>query len=99
MLVHPGSITPNQVTAKYITAACWHYSGRSISTPVASCTVSRPYILGKVAFNKIQIALAYVGRLVILNTYVKEVTMLRVCLLYTSPSPRDGLLSRMPSSA
>ena len=25
------------------------------------------------------------------NTYI--------CLLYTSPSPRDGLLSRMPSSA
>ena len=24
---------------------------------------------------------------------------LRNCLLYTSPSPRDGLLSRMPSSA
>ena len=23
----------------------------------------------------------------------------KVCLLYTSPSPRDGLLSRMPSSA
>ena len=23
----------------------------------------------------------------------------RCCLLYTSPSPRDGLLSRMPSSA
>ena len=23
----------------------------------------------------------------------------RGCLLYTSPSPRDGLLSRMPSSA
>src|SRR5664279_3472231 len=28
--------------------------------------------------------------------YIKEI---RVCLLYTSPSPRDGLLSRMPSSA
>ena len=26
-------------------------------------------------------------------------TGLKVCLLYTSPSPRDGLLSRMPSSA
>ena len=25
--------------------------------------------------------------------------LFRVCLLYTSPSPRDGLLSRMPSSA
>ena len=24
---------------------------------------------------------------------------LLLCLLYTSPSPRDGLLSRMPSSA
>ena len=23
----------------------------------------------------------------------------KLCLLYTSPSPRDGLLSRMPSSA
>ena len=25
--------------------------------------------------------------------------MNEACLLYTSPSPRDGLLSRMPSSA
>ena len=25
--------------------------------------------------------------------------IIRYCLLYTSPSPRDGLLSRMPSSA
>ena len=25
--------------------------------------------------------------------------VLETCLLYTSPSPRDGLLSRMPSSA
>ena len=24
---------------------------------------------------------------------------LKICLLYTSPSPRDGLLPRMPSSA
>ena len=27
------------------------------------------------------------------------VSELSSCLLYTSPSPRDGLLSRMPSSA
>ena len=27
------------------------------------------------------------------------VARLEDCLLYTSPSPRDGLLSRMPSSA
>ena len=30
---------------------------------------------------------------------VKGVESHMVCLLYTSPSPRDGLLSRMPSSA
>ena len=29
----------------------------------------------------------------------KQVEMVKTCLLYTSPSPRDGLLSRMPSSA
>ena len=27
------------------------------------------------------------------------IDLLDICLLYTSPSPRDGLLSRMPSSA
>ena len=30
---------------------------------------------------------------------VKVTSGYRSCLLYTSPSPRDGLLSRMPSSA
>ena len=30
------------------------------------------------------------------NAHIREVAD---CLLYTSPSPRDGLLSRMPSSA
>ena len=29
----------------------------------------------------------------------KDKVWLYTCLLYTSPSPRDGLLSRMPSSA
>ena len=30
---------------------------------------------------------------------IKEEGKVTSCLLYTSPSPRDGLLSRMPSSA
>ena len=30
---------------------------------------------------------------------VKFANQISPCLLYTSPSPRDGLLSRMPSSA
>ena len=29
----------------------------------------------------------------------KDTRLSGYCLLYTSPSPRDGLLSRMPSSA
>ena len=33
-------------------------------------------------------------------TDIQETILLNIrCLLYTSPSPRDGLLSRMPSSA
>ena len=35
-----------------------------------------------------------------LDAYYKFLSeQLQTCLLYTSPSPRDGLLSRMPSSA
>ena len=39
--------------------------------------------------------------LLILLKYItnKQIHAFRSCLLYTSPSPRDGLLSRMPSSA
>ena len=33
------------------------------------------------------------------ETILDEYFMITGCLLYTSPSPRDGLLSRMPSSA
>ena len=32
-------------------------------------------------------------------TYLLQKEEYKYCLLYTSPSPRDGLLSRMPSSA
>ena len=36
---------------------------------------------------------------VVLEKYFHTMPKSKVCLLYTSPSPRDGLLSRMPSSA
>ena len=37
----------------------------------------------------------------IVNYVTGRITLnpINICLLYTSPSPRDGLLSRMPSSA
>ena len=33
------------------------------------------------------------------NGEFADLHTINICLLYTSPSPRDGLLSRMPSSA
>ena len=33
------------------------------------------------------------------NMEKAQAELANICLLYTSPSPRDGLLSRMPSSA
>ena len=36
---------------------------------------------------------------VIVPDYQLSLAIGKDCLLYTSPSPRDGLLSRMPSSA
>ena len=37
--------------------------------------------------------------LVISSSYLKTFKLYNICLLYTSPSPRDATLSRMPSSA
>ena len=45
--------------------------------------------MGRYAENKPKCLVPVKGIPMIMNT----------CLLYTSPSPRDGLLSRMPSSA
>ena len=44
---------------------------------------------------------AYASMLTGMDCFSTQVVALRHrgCLLYTSPSPRDGLLSRMPSSA
>ena len=46
----------------------------------------------------------YEGQLLALKTFKQDEFLKKKiedmnCLLYTSPSPRDGLLSRMPSSA
>ena len=39
------------------------------------------------------------GRFLLRTLTLLKERLLTPCLLYTSPSPRDGLLSRMPSSA
>ena len=56
----------------------------------SSMMVSGPYRLPIVAFLKEQAAESLMHA---------QLAGEKICLLYTSPSPRDGLLSRMPSSA
>ena len=53
-----------------------------------------PIVTGEGLTNALPLFLVY---LVVLFEILGGLFML--CLLYTSPSPRDGLLSRMPSSA
>ena len=40
-----------------------------------------------------------IDKFVISSVVIREKSQYRFCLLYTSPSPRDATLSRMPSSA
>ena len=61
------------------------------------------YALEPVRVDKLSMLFGYLFHLaaliaVIYALHLKD-TLQHVCLLYTSPSPRDGLLSRMPSSA
>ena len=41
----------------------------------------------------------WLKKAVLLSFRLNDMGIIKGCLLYTSPSPRDGLLSRMPSSA
>ena len=54
--------------------------------------------LGKDLFSKIVIYQKFENDSFSIFLNGEDVTS-KICLLYTSPSPRDGLLSRMPSSA
>ena len=53
---------------------------------------------GELDLNQIHTPGIFVQRIFKGSFYEKRIEN-RTCLLYTSPSPRDGLLSRMPSSA
>ena len=60
--------------------------------------------MGQVALQLLQDNF-YAGKIYLVNPRYETIGEfpaypdLYACLLYTSPSPRDGLLSRMPSSA
>ena len=63
-------------------------------------TSSQEYLRVKNLFRKVKLTDQVKEAATFFQKYVIEQgDRPDVCLLYTSPSPRDGLLSRMPSSA
>ena len=52
-----------------------------------------------VAFNIINTTNQFVYMIIDFIYRITEPALRPICLLYTSPSPRDATLSRMPSSA
>ena len=64
----------------------------SFETETFSVSATANYTLSHAVTNENEIRL-------VINGVVQQPGSGKACLLYTSPSPRDGLLSRMPSSA
>ena len=69
------------------------------SVLITSCSIAKANIWDVSKVNVYFVAVLLV--VLLLCTYVPAVpmTLVNYCLLYTSPSPRDATLSRMPSSA
>ena len=49
--------------------------------------------------NNTPVVVMFIPVLSAMSSRLRQAASRYICLLYTSPSPRDGLLSRMPSSA
>ena len=58
-----------------------------------------PFLDHQVSEGKISYGLSSMGYDVRISDEYRVFTNVNSCLLYTSPSPRDATLSRMPSSA
>ena len=65
-------------------------SGKSAQFPVSGIATAKYHTPG--------VNIADSGNSMLSSIGMNE-RVITICLLYTSPSPRDGLLSRMPSSA
>ena len=66
--------------------------------PYILASISGAYVLGRM-IKGVDLRLLGTKTLGISNARIYVAGNNLLCLLYTSPSPRDGLLSRMPSSA
>ena len=86
----------------------WKETGEKFNLPVFSKGCGLLYKINSVSdlANKIVLLMNNKKRrlysknaIALINKKFSWIEIAKSCLLYTSPSPRDGLLSRMPSSA
>ena len=81
----------NQYFYGFFTAIC-------LSISFVMFTASKSSDLGDITVNSIRVVDNQNGGFITTYNRLGELTTF-ICLLYTSPSPRDVSLSRMPSSA
>ena len=80
------------------------YNGKvlEVELPISitlKVTETDPGVKGDTASGGTKPAILETGAQVMVPLFISVGEMIKVCLLYTSPSPRDQLTSRMPSSA
>ena len=89
-----GTSVPSGVTSTNIYLVGYRYIGaKGIQPPAGIATFNDLHVSGITTLGTVQITSSSSGGIV---TALSGVV---TCLLYTSPSPRDGTKSRMPSSA
>ena len=91
-----------QVDPKLQVALCTAYSDYSWEDIDQRLALNDRLLILKKPFDAIEIrqmASALTVKWQMTEDAALKMNLLEHCLLYTSPSPRDGLLSRMPSSA
>ena len=75
--------------------------GSSLATADTTISKEGQYIFNTLAFylGGVLVAFMAAGFCMLESGLVTNKSVSTICLLYTSPSPRDRFLSRMPSSA
>ena len=90
-----GAIIEENIVTYHETAEDMNLGTNAIEDPTAYVNIANPQILYVRIEDDMTPSTGCYGD----TTLEIIVETPPVCLLYTSPSPRDGLLSRMPSSA
>ena len=94
------------ILAGYVQTAKAYILYREKHAQIRAKAIQIPEHVRKLADESQKYFRSTLSEFVYLRTYARWIeaegrreTWIETCLLYTSPSPRDGLLSRMPSSA